>query len=255
MRMICLILTFLTLPVFAQEKPVTIAVVDSGFTQPIGYPTPNFCKFGHADVTAFFPKTNIIPKDLHGHGTNIVFTIEKQLEGVDRSKYCLVIIKYWNPGTSGWISVRNTVKAFKRAHNMNISIVNYSSVGNSSDLRERLIIKKMLDDKIVVVVAAGNEGAKIVPESEIFNLKPDPKLDPKVEKTTWSYPANYDDRVIAVGNLVGKVRNPSSNYGSRVNFWEIGTDVESGGIKMTGTSQATAVYTGKLIRKMIEVKK
>ena len=69
----------------------------------------------------------------------------------------------------------------------------------------------------------------------------------------------YDKRIYIVGNLVKKdsrsIAN-TSNYGEPVNTWEVGTNVlsrlpgKSFGF-MTGTSQATAVKTGKIVREML----
>jgi hypothetical protein len=71
----------------------------------------------------------------------------------------------------------------------------------------------------------------------------------------------YDSRIIIVGNLVDEKSRTiasSSNYGKSVNAWEKGTDILSrlpGGYGlMTGTSQATAIRTGKLIRQMLNAK-
>lgn len=58
----------------------------------------------------------------------------------------------------------------------------------------------------------------------------------------------YDKRIVVVGNKDSfGTRIKSSNYGKLVNRWEIGENQEAYGITLTGTSQATAVATGKLI--------
>jgi hypothetical protein len=51
-----------------------------------------------------------------------------------------------------------------------------------------------------------------------------------------------------VGNLNAK----SSNYGPRVRFWEDGNNITAGGYTMSGTSQATALFTGNMVKKVLE---
>jgi hypothetical protein len=72
------------------------------------------------------------------------------------------------------------------------------------------------------------------------------------------FPAMSDKRVIVVGNLQQpNIRAPSSNFGPIVNAWEIGVNSISYSVidgqlsMMSGTSQATAIKTGKIIRSMI----
>ena len=42
-------------------------------------------------------------------------------------------------------------------------------------------------------------------------------------------------------------RDSTSNFGHIVKHWEQGNDVSAGGYKMSGTSQAAAIFTRKLI--------
>jgi len=63
------------------------------------------------------------------------------------------------------------------------------------------------------------------------------------------YPACYDDKRIIVVGMLDKngVQYKYSNYGSRVTRWEIGYEVVGFEISESGTSQAAAVATGKLV--------
>lgn len=240
----------------ASQKPIVIAVIDTGFTQNEGYTQPNLCKFGHADLTSADHKTNTVPLDNNGHGTHITYTISNMLSGLPRSSYCLVILKYWTDGITEQVSIKNTVNALKRAENMGVNFINYSSFGAHPDPEEREVIQRLLNSGTVIVSAAGNNGDEIVSESynneskftrfirRISTLEKEPSL---------IYPGDYNNKVIVVGNLMPTmIRNPSSNWGSRVDVWEVGTMVLSGGTYMTGTSQATAVHTGKLVRNLIK---
>jgi hypothetical protein len=168
----------------------------------------------------------------------------------------LVILKYWTDGITEQVSIKNTVNALKRAENMGVNFINYSSFGAHPDPEEREVIQRLLNSGTVIVSAAGNNGDEIVSESynneskftrfirRISTLEKEPSL---------IYPGDYNNKVIVVGNLMPTmIRNPSSNWGSRVDVWEVGTMVLSGGTYMTGTSQATAVHTGKLVRNLIK---
>jgi hypothetical protein len=54
-----------------------------------------------------------------------------------------------------------------------------------------------------------------------------------------------------VGNVdrSGKIAN-NSNYGKSITRWEIGVNVKAYGLIMSGTSQATATATGKIVAGM-----
>jgi hypothetical protein len=95
-----------------------------------------------------------------------------------------------------------------------------------------------------MVVAAGNENQDI-------------------DKDCNQYPSCYDNRIVTVGNLLpdgyypspagGDVlkqheRNPLSNYGNYVKHWEVGANADGKVDWSSGTSQATAITTGKLVR-------
>ena len=115
-----------------------------------------------------------------------------------------------------------------------------SGGGNNYLEQEENIIKQ--NPKIIFNVAAGNDGKDI-------------------DEVPY-YPATFKYKnVIAIGNLNkdGKTRNESSNYGSDVKTWEIGTNVLStlpngkeG--KLTGTSMSAAIHAGKLIKELCDNK-
>jgi subtilisin family serine protease len=62
------------------------------------------------------------------------------------------------------------------------------------------------------------------------------------------YPAQYDKRIVVVGALDSyEVQTYFSNYGKVVTRWEHGLMVTGYGITLSGTSQATAIATGKMV--------
>lgn len=222
-------------------KTLTIAVIDTG----VDVSVPNLCRFGHK---SFVPNGEGSPLvDTNGHGSHIAGIIGANAGEGD---YCIVSIKYYSDKNTAKENLASLTKALQYAININVKFINLSGGGPQSDKEEFNLIKKALKKKIKIVVAAGNEHDDL-------------------DKSCNYFPACYDTRITMVGNLqkqntddrqfgpASTSISPSSNYGKRVTRWEIGTDVEStlpGGKrgKMSGTSQATAVATGKLVREALD---
>ena len=104
------------------------------------------------------------------------------------------------------------------------NVVNISAGGAGSNPEERYLIKKILDAGIFIVSAAGNESTNL-------------------DKGCNYFPACYDSRIIVVGNDA-----PSSNYGNVVDFVINGEYQSALGITQSGSSQSTAIFTGKYIK-------
>ena len=229
----------------AKQAKVVVAVLDTGI-DPALMDSPFICKTGHKDFTG----SGLV--DNHGHGTHIAGLVEQYAKGVvltkrtpaelDKAKadFCIIVIKYYDPKVTHNNFLMNTIKAIDWAINQNVDIINYSGGGAEPDAAERAVVLKALNKGIKFVAAAGNE------RNDIDKVK--------------YYPAMYDSRIFIVGNLVdSKVATlvaSSSNFGKSVNTWEIGSNVlsrmpgKSFGT-MTGTSQACAVKSGKLVREML----
>lgn len=159
--------------------------------------------------------------DRHGHGTNVAYLIDKYAGGV---KYCQLPINYYGSGDN---SAKSNI-AFNLAISYGVDIINYSGGGLERDNVECGLIKTALDRGIIIVAAAGNEGRDLAEQAY--------------------YPAMCDDRVVVVGcsNL------EDSNYG-KVDFTYKCKSV--GKPAMSGTSQATAIITGKLVNKLYKERK
>jgi subtilisin family serine protease len=231
------LLACLLLPSIAVSEcafPIRVAIIDTGF----GFnnfgntvDSSHLCQYGHRDFTDDQQFVNLgtvdpVPKDLHGHGTNIAGVIDEQLKGV---YYCVVVLKYYNPHSDDASNLTNTIKAINYATASGFDFINYSGggVGRSDD--EIAAVKKYLDAGGIFVAAAGNENRDL--------------------DISHYYPAMDDPRVFVVGaNGQNGKKLKHSNYGDRVNVWELGENVDGNGLRMTGTSQATAIATGKLVR-------
>lgn len=216
------------------DKPVIVAVIDTGFGYEGHGHEAKLCKFGHKDFTpeqkyANDYNTNTpIPLDKHGHGTNVVGIIEKfAKKGL--TNYCIVVIKYYSDSYFS-NNLSADIKAFNYATSIKADFINFSSGGKGFSEDEKEAVINYLDNGGKLVCAAGNNGVELGMNGHTY------------------YPALYDARIVVVGSLneFGE-RVKSSNYGKPVNRWEIGTHVEGYGIDMSGTSQATATATGKLL--------
>lgn len=182
------------------------------------------CDTGHKDFT------NTSISDTNGHGTHVAGLIGKYAAD---SNYCAIIVKFFDL-KSTTTTAQNTLNALKYAIEQNVDIINYSAGGEVVILEECNLVKKALDQGILFVAAAGNNGSDL-------NLKK-------------YYPAMCDDRVLKISNINSTARAiaTTSNF-SEETISVSGTDVvsttpnESISSK-TGTSQAAAIYTGKLIK-------
>lgn len=216
----------LTASLAAAAEPLRVAVVDTGLDLNDPRFAPLLCKSGHQDFTG----TTI--KDTHGHGTHVAGLIKQYAV---HTPYCLIILKYYVAEATGRQDLDRVVQAFAAAVVADADIVNYSGGGTEFSEAEYLAIKA--SPRVLFVVAAGNEHEDLTDPTKFF------------------FPGSYNlPNIIAVGaTTVRGTRLPSSNYGGRIKVTEIGENVYStlpdGRMgPMTGTSQATAIHTGKIIR-------
>lgn len=214
------------------SNPVVVAVIDTGLTVSYFTKEAKLCKNGHKNFTAN-PDTQStqytvdpVPVDNHGHGTNITGLIHTYAGNVD---YCLVIVKYYDPKSPYDDNLKNTLKAIKYATSIKAKYINYSGGGIEFNPAERKAVKAFLDAGGKFIAAAGNERSDLAKQPY--------------------YPAMDDDRVIVVGSKEadGKVAK-YSNFGDRVDRWELGSRREGFGVIESGTSQAAAIATGKIIK-------
>jgi subtilisin family serine protease len=165
--------------------------------------------------------------DKHGHGTHIAGIVK----GV-APKVSVMVLKYFDPSSTGQQALANTVKAIRYAIKMKANIINYSGGGIQPSAVEEAAIKEAAVQGILVVAAAGNEHSN--------------------SDQRHYYPADYQLPNILSVTAIDSSRRvlPTSNYGERtVHLAAPGADILSalpGGAYglMTGTSQATAFATG-----------
>jgi len=167
--------------------------------------------------------------DTNGHGTHIasLIALGKNL----RDPVCNNVRIY---SCSYLPDTNDTNNCFKQALKRRYDFINFSGGGKGYDPIEHLFIS-LLPKTTTLVVAAGNDG-KNIEHGGYY-----PAALPGIRNKT------------VVGNLDGSLRHSMSNYGWAGMEWEQGVQVmglcADGGIcYATGTSQATALYTHKLIQ-------
>lgn len=214
----------------SEAKPFKVAVIDSGLDGRYQSTLP-LCPEGHKSFTA-----SSWDKDgVHSHGTNIAMTIHKHAGTLPN--FCLLIIKVLS--NIDPIIQRNPLPdAIDYAIEQGASIINISISGQVSDHNEKVAIQRALNNDIVILVAAGNND---------LNLD----IDCIIYPACYKFTKNKEGFGVIGNYMEPGVRQPNSNTGKVVTKWELGTDIRTKDLVMTGTSQATAVATGKLTRRFL----
>lgn len=204
----------------ATEYRVPIGVIDSGVSKEIAR-QKYMCKNGQYN---FIPHTTA--EDVIGHGSNVVSAIG---ENIDSDIYCIMSFKIFdgNPNTIIKDLANRIMNALKMAKNKDIRFLNVSMDGNGVIQGEFELYKSMVDDGVIVSVAAGNNHAN---------------LDYKC----ISFPACYKKRINSNNfHVVGATFvDAKSNYGSIVEYKELGVWKD-----LKGTSQAAPIHLARILNK------
>lgn len=220
--MLTVILFLLSKTILANDFRKKIVILDTGInvTKTI---EPFLCQNGLIDLT----ETNTT--DVSGHGTNITHIIAKH---INVKAYCVYHIKYYKEN-EGVKNLYRFIKALKISLQLHPYAVNISGGGYEPSNKEAQLIMNLLEKGSYVVTAAGNDNQ---------NLDIDCNF----------YPACYNIKhekffVVGSNNVFGQ-KSFSSNYGKIINAKENGENVAAGGFLKSGTSQSTAIKTGKLCK-------
>lgn len=190
---------------------IRIAVIDTGFNSG----NVKLCKTGHKDFTG----TGLMSRKSQ-HGQNIINIIGNILKDTD---YCIINIKFLDEEYS---TTGDLIPALAYARELNPDFLNISAGGEVKDQVEAILIKKMLNEGVKILAAAGNKSRNL-------------------DNDCFYHPACSDNKIITVGSVDNNGQTSSfSNYGNYVKAWENGEKVDAGGVVLSGTSQATAKRTG-----------
>jgi subtilisin family serine protease len=219
MKKLMVILTFLCSFNALAANPLKIAVIDTGLD-------PRYSQFAHLCPSEHKDLTGEGLKDVHGHGTNVVGLI---VNNALTTNYCIVLIKAYAFQTQKKAFI---TEALEYAYSIGANVINLSGGGFEPIEAERKIVMKILDKKITLIVAAGNNNDNL-------------------DLNCNYYPACYDKRIYVIGSL-----SDYSNYGSNtVDTVYDGKRKLAFGQVMSGTSQSTAIFTGKLLKNIDTIQK
>ena len=221
----------------AIEKRIKIGVVDTGVSYSLEKSTiPYLCENG---------RKSTIPNDYgfdnHGHGTNVISQIANKM---NVKTHCIISYKVWERGLSGHDSIQYSIDALRMALRDRVSFLNVSMSGMKDNLIEFNLYKTAVKRGIIISVAAGNDMLNLDKKCEVF-------------------PACYRNIINENSfNVVGAYDVKTANRGKVVNRYETGKNVRCPRLKgiktrgyrltcptLSGTSQATAIFTGKIIQK------
>ena len=220
-----LILLFVILSTYNSyaETRIKIVVIDSGISK-VYKNRPYLCKDGIKTVL------NDDGFDEVGHGTNVIGLIVKNM---NIKKYCIVSIKTWSRKLTFSQIRRATIDSVMMASNYKTPYINISMAGGLNSIAELDFIKKIIDSGTTISVAAGNDGRKL------------DKL------TCFTFPACYKYDLTPKQQkkfiVISSNTTEYPNTGDVVDYYLDGKD--KGFPKMSGTSQATAIFTSRLLSK------
>ena len=202
-----------------EETRERIVIIDSGArTSSMAKYADKLCLNGHTSYVG------LIDIDLSGHGTNLLGIVAPS---VDKNTQCITIVKSWQEALTEKEETAAFLKALVYVSQLqNVGFVNISITGSDPQEGELEALKTLTLVGAKVVVAAGNNSKDL---GKICNIFP------------ACYPVKKNFYVVA------SVPSAYSNYGGPVNAEENGNKVCADGICLTGSSQATAVHTSKLI--------
>jgi len=207
---------------------IRIGLVDTGLNLNDPRLKPHLCPTGHKN----FVEHETL-NDVNGHGTFVAGLIE---QNAGKANYCLLIYKYYQADVPGIVNEQRELEAFQEAIDNGASVINFSAGGPNFNEKESVLIKN--NPRVTFVVASGNEHSNLdIPGNEF-------------------YPASLfldNEKVVESIDENGKI-SKFSNYSIKA-YKELGENVLSylpygGYTNNSGTSFATAIFTGKLVDKL-----
>lgn len=204
--------------VFATETRKKVAILDTGIDE--DFPSEYLCSEGNKDFTG---------EGLHDfihHGSHLAYIIK---DYINPKQECILILKFYDHKAEFHSSP--LVKAYKYLQTIDIDFLNLSFGGNIPSKIEKTTIQMLLDKGVIISNAAGNSGQNLSEKCDYF-------------------PAcyNFDHSKFHVVASCSKGNfSKFSNFSGPTTNCNNGEKVHAGPYIFTGTSQATAIQTGKNI--------
>jgi hypothetical protein len=196
---------------FVQAKePMRVAVIDSGFNP---YVVEKLHRCDNLQVKSFGNPTTY--KQIE-HGTNVAGLIEKYAK--NKSKFCFILIR-------GLYTTKSTIESIRYAILMKANIINYSGTGKYESKEEHQAILDFLNTGGKFFTATGNDSKNL-------------------DKECSAFPACYSSLKI---NVITNRESYSNKYSKAFISDKDGKNENVYDTEMTGTSQSTAIETGRFI--------
>jgi hypothetical protein len=165
-------------------------------------------------------------KDVHGHGTNVAGLV---VNGLSYNEYCIVVYKFYHTKETYKESIKSLYSMWTHLQTVTgISYMNMSFDGKEFISLEYKAIKGLLDKGGKVTVAAGNNSKSLDKKCDMFPV-------------CYKFKGHF--------YRVGAIDGTYGNVGKILNAYELGTNQTGFGITLTGTSQATANFLNRLIKR------
>lgn len=211
----------------AETNPLVVVVLDSGYAH--NEDEIPFCKRKSLSIPP--PDFSFDMEVKNKHGSNVIGLIAKNAGLLG---YCIININIFRSSLGRIYFDENYYrKSLEYVSKIKPAILHVSIAGGGSIAHETTLLKEILDSGTLVVASAGNKSTKLH----------DGKCD--------VYPACADERIFVIGNN----DKASTNFGKIVDLEVDGNDKTAGGITLSGTSQAAAVFTGRAIKRALQKRK
>lgn len=243
-----LLLFLLFMPSLAlaiKYEPLKVVVIDTGLPRnPEQF--PKCIEMENTDLTG----TGIY--DFDGHATNVANLIR---ENAGEANVCYSFIKYTNNDKkiSDRELVENVALAFKLAYEYGADVINYSGSGVGDNSEEKKTIKKLLERGTAVIVAAGNDSINFAEHCNIYPACYKSRF--KTKRDPFKLMAVVGCTDLAKANKNGPINFVNSCKDKKVSYRDCSWDYKNAkqvcedvNVVRSGTSQATAIVTGKLLK-------
>lgn len=214
-KLIYLLILF-TVSCSAKETRKKVAILDTGIDR--DFPSQYLCSEGHKDFTGEGLQ------DYVHHGSHLAYIIKNY---INPRKECILVLKFYDHLAD--FHSTPLVKAYKYLQTIDIDFLNISFGGKVFAPVEKETMEILLNKGVEISNAAGNSSQDL-------------------SKSCNYYPACYNFKnqyYHVVASCKDGVYSEFSNYNGPTTDCNNGEKVHAGPYIFSGTSQSTAIQTGK----------